>query len=605
MVLTLVAWSCDGTQPGEEVKEEEEVGEVKEEEEVGEVKEEEKEGEVKEEEKEGEVKEEEVKEGVGKEWGDPQYGGTLPICLTGSPVTFDPNSYISGNTDVVLSTWSERLWIGDWAAPRDSCSFLTFFVPFEYTRGLLAESWESPDPRTYVVHLREGIHFQDKEPVFGRELIAEDVVYSYYSHQGKIEGTPPSAMATLVGIKNVVSLEATDKYTVVMHLDQDFPMFPEYLGILRGINIIPHEIIEKYGDMSNWKNAVGTGAFILTDYTSDSSVTFTKNTNYWGYDERNPDNRLPYVDAIKYLIIPDYSTRLAALRTGKIGIYSDAFGAVMWQEALGLQNTNPELNWAKYPQQANAMLVRNDREPFTDRKVRKALQMALDLNEIADSYYGGTADPFPSIFSQAMGDLYTPLEQYPKEVREGFSYDPEKARQLLAEAGYPNGFETNVVTASGGASVSIAEIVRDYWAAIGVDLHIELKEPAVIASILYGRKYDQVVMLRTGMSYAPTTSLNYFYGGTSVAWNFANIDDPTYNEMLDSIYINSDPAERSRIAKETNIYGTSQFFIIGMPIKYAYNFWQPWVEGYSGESNLGMYSHGLIYARVWINPEKR
>jgi peptide/nickel transport system substrate-binding protein len=550
------------------------------------------------------VAEQTVKPGVGEETEGPQYGGVLPFCIFGSPITFEPNSYYGGFTEVIMSTWLERLWFGDWAAPRDKVKFLTYYLPFEYTKGWLAESWENPDPQTYIVHLRKGIHFQNKEPVFGRELVAQDVVYSYNRHKGKIEGTPASAMATLVGIREVTSLEAKDKYTVVMHLSTPFPMFPEYLGTLRGITIVPHEVVDKYGSFTNWRNAVGTGPFILEDYVADSVVLFTKNPNYWGYDERYPDKRLPYVDKIKYLIIPDYSTRLAALRTGKVGINTHAFGAVAWQEALDLQKTNPELQWARYPQDAPALDVRNDMAPFTDRRVRKALQMAIDLKGIAATYFSGNADPFPSIFSPAMGSLYTPLEQYPDEVQEAFTYNPEKAKKLLAEAGYPQGFKTNLVIAS-GSEVPMAEIAKEYWAKISVDLQIKVLEPAVSSTILYGRKYDQIAWLRTGMSYAPTTSLNYFYGGTSVAWNFANANDPTYNKMLDTVYVTPDAKERARLMKEANVYGTSQFFVIGLPIRFAYNFWQPWVKGYSGESNLGMYNEGCIYARVWIDQQLR
>ena len=85
-----------------------------------------------------------------------------------------------------------------------------------------------------------------------------------------------------------------------------------------GAFIYPPEVIEEHGDAQDWRNLVGTGPYMLTDWVKDSSVTYTKNPNYWGYDEKFPENRLPYLDEVKSLIIPDSSTLLAALRTGKI-----------------------------------------------------------------------------------------------------------------------------------------------------------------------------------------------------------------------------------------------------------------------------------------------
>ena len=114
------------------------------------------------------------------------------------------------------------------------------------------------------------------------------------------------------------SVEATDKYTVVMKLKE--PRLRALNLILDGWNAViqPPEVIEQYGDMQDWRNIVGTGPYTITDFTKGSSITWTKNPNYWGYDEKYPENRLPYIDTYRALLMPDMSTRLAALRTGKV-----------------------------------------------------------------------------------------------------------------------------------------------------------------------------------------------------------------------------------------------------------------------------------------------
>ena len=122
-------------------------------------------------------------------------------------------------------------------------------------------------------------------------------------------------------------------------------------------------------------------------------ATLVKNPNYWGHDERYPQNQLPYIDTLKILIIPDNAAALEALRTGKI----DALDGLLPSQAQAMQKTNPEILQVAYPA-GNATTIdpRNDRAPFNDIRVRKAMQMAIDLPTIARTHYGGTCLPYPS-----------------------------------------------------------------------------------------------------------------------------------------------------------------------------------------------------------------
>jgi peptide/nickel transport system substrate-binding protein len=108
-----------------------------------------------------------------------------------------------------------------------------------------------------------------------------------------------------------------------------------------GIFHYPPETVAKYGDMKDWQNAVGTGPFMLTDYVSGSSITFARNPDYWMKDPLHPQNQLPYVDGVKLLIIPDTSTALSALRTGKL----DVMEAVVWDDTVSLKKTSPDLQY--------------------------------------------------------------------------------------------------------------------------------------------------------------------------------------------------------------------------------------------------------------------
>ena len=152
------------------------------------------------------------------------------------------------------------------------------------------------------------------------------------------------------------------------------------------------DAVKQWGNLNDWHHAIGTGPFILTDFVSGSSATLVKNPNYWGYDERYPQNQLPYVDKLKFLIIPDTATALAAMRTGKI----DVMDAIQYQQAQPMQKTNPEIVQIPIPAPTGITVdLRNDVRPFNDIRVREALQMAIDLPTIAKTFYGGTADPIP------------------------------------------------------------------------------------------------------------------------------------------------------------------------------------------------------------------
>ncbi|GAG28535.1 unnamed protein product, partial [marine sediment metagenome] len=237
---------------------------------------------------------------------------------------------------------------------------------------------------------------------------------------------------------------------------------------------------------------VGTGAFILTDYVSGSAATLERNPNYWRKHPLYPEDTIPYIDSIKWLIIPDASTQISALRTGKIDRLT-----VGWEDVPAVMKTTPELNWSERPPEGSLLIfMRTDKPelPFYDQRVRYALQLGLDNRAIVDDYYEGNAvlvnhpiTPMPEFEG-----MYTPLEELPEAVRELYGYDPEKARQLLAEAGYPDGFTTSIITTT--TFVDLLSIVKANWEKIGVTLNIEVKEVAIYTSIGFRRNHKEMYM---------------------------------------------------------------------------------------------------------------
>ena len=280
----------------------------------------------------------------------PEYGGTLTFVMKVEPPNTDP-AFGAGSSRGADGV-AEKLGIMNWGIDRDEFDFTGFYFPLSGYKGQLAESWQMPDDTTIVFHIRQGVHWHDKAPMNGRELDAYDVEYNYHRYLGLGSGftEPPAGYAgSLAKMTIFESVEATDKWTVVVKLKQpnlgalqttigDWPVF-----------MMPPEVIKEHGDVKDWRNLVGTGPWMMTDWVDGSSMTWEKNPDYWGFDEKYPENRLPYIDQLRGLVMTEDATILATLRTGK----SDYVGSVGAAEMLyikdreSLSRTNPEIEW--YP----------------------------------------------------------------------------------------------------------------------------------------------------------------------------------------------------------------------------------------------------------------
>ena len=175
----------------------------------------------------------------------------------------------------------------------------------------------------------------------------------------------------------------------------------------------------------------------MQDFVSGSSATLIKNPNYWGYDERYPQNKLPYVDKFKIFVIPDDDAALAAMRNGKIDIMDE----VSLRQAQAMQKTNPEILQIPIPTGTTSTIdPRNDKAPFNDIRVRKAMQMAIDLPTIARTYYSGTVDPYPSsLTSMYLKGWGFPYEEWPQDLKDEYAYNPAAARSFWLMPAIPMG----------------------------------------------------------------------------------------------------------------------------------------------------------------------
>ncbi|MFC1933008.1 ABC transporter substrate-binding protein [Chloroflexota bacterium] len=539
-----------------------------------------------------EVVEEEEMVNWWDKFGEPQYGGTITLRARRDIAHFDP--YWRANP---LNL--ENLCSSDWKLDRKIYDFKTAMVPLEYELPSLAESWEQPDPLTYIFKIRKGVSFQDIPPVNGRELTAYDVEYCFHRVYGIGSGfTEPSAWIDLPAFLMLESVTATDKYTVVFKWKEPSLDHAESLcGPLYQNKIVPREAIEEWGDVDDWRHSIGTGPFIITDYVTGSVATWTKNPNYWGYDERHPENKLPYADEVKQLIIPDTATALSALRAGKLDLFND----VGWEQAKSLAKTNPEIVQEPGLGWGTVLDMRVDKEPFTDIKVRTAMQMAIDLPTIAATYYGGVIEGIPfGLIGPAAPGWYTPFSDWPKELQAEYTYNPEGAKQLLAEAGYPTGFKTNCVV-SNNMDLDLLQILKAYLADINVEMDINVMDNAAFTAFVGDGNHDQMDFSTEGTAYPKPPNLALKSGYTPFLRNYTHNNDPVFNELYDSFVSCLDLDEQKELSIELDMYALEQHWRVNVmqpPVAQAF---QPYLKGYSGET---MMRHSFFHCpRIWIDQD--
>ncbi len=556
---------------------------------------------------------------TGKAVTAPQYGGTLTTALKSfSPHT--DSSYLVGGANYFVSAVIERPAIMDWAIDRDVWAFTSSYRPPEYFVPHLAESWEQPDPLTVILHVRKGVYWHDKPPMNGRELTADDFVYNFHRVSATGSGfTEPGQYAAFIGLGVIESITATDKYTVEFKLKEDVTGKTFYLGyniaqvIAAGYHsdIYPPEVIEEHGDARDWRTIVGTGPFMLTDLVQDSSVTWKKNPNYWGNDPKYPENRLPYIDEMRALFMPEPATRMAALRTGKVDFVGE--GQIRSIDQVeSLARTNPEIVLTKlWTSSASSYVFVLTKEPFDDLRVRQAMNMALDHETINNTYFKGYGNPVPQgRLSTDITGYTTPFAEWPEEVRKYYTYDPEGAEALLDAAGLPRGadgirFKT-VLNSGEGRDINYHELASGYWREIGIQVEeIRMLDSAAEkalkeSGLSEGFWANSLAARRPALGHY---ALLYSKPGV-YAWS--GIADPVY----DALYEAAEAAEATRDIEELKRLGREMelrqlemhWFIWGTESPQFQANW-PWVKGYNGELPLGAAEYNWPFPYLWIDQD--
>ena len=539
---------------------------------------------------------------TGKMVSAPEYGGTLTWGDAAGAPHCDPHIHGWGPRAITLV--GEKLGLGNWAADRAEVTFADPYTPLRFVTGALAESWEMVDPLTYVFHIRKGVRWHDKAPMNGREFVAQDVVYNLHRYTGSGSGFTEPGAATPIASIPFESITASDDATVVFKLTAPKVDLPELLLVNWWIFMLPPEVIEQHGDLTDCDNMVGTGPYMLTEWVEGSSITYSKNPDYWDYDEKYPENRLPYIDQINRLIMPEKATQLAALRSGKLDyIGQSGGGQLQAAQVKTLQRTNPEIvvyPWVFRSETSVAFNMRHP-SPFQDIRVRKAMQMAIDLETINNTYFGGFGMTKPQgIIGDGLKGFFVPFEEWSEATRKVFTYDPEGAEALLDEAGYPRGADgirfKAVHNPLPGWDMGYQEIAVEYWDAIGVDVEIRTHEGTQLSGLITDGTYEGMTFMDLGNDADPNVLLDRLTIG--MVWGRTGHEDPVMDAKAKAAMAAPTLEEQQRLTAEADIYMIEQHWYIWGPKVPQFEAVQPWVIGFNGEIFFGTHSP---FERLWID----
>jgi len=531
---------------------------------------------------------------------EPQYGGRLTYLVY--PVWGGE----AGNPDPANMTWPggvfsgpvlERFRKGDlekygvrgtgeWLFNLDKQN------PLKYSRGAFVESWEVTADKI-VFHVRPGVYWaaMGKEHVMEtREYTAHDFVFNV----NRLLDPKSTSGVTLRDVDFIESVYAVDNYTVVV--ETKF-FYPEWWWLLSGYDgqHIPPEVVE--AGASDWNNIVGTGPFYIKEYNPGVSMTYARNPLY--YDTTTINGKvydIPFVDELVVPMIPDFSTVIAALRTGKLDVYF----YTQPPDVESLAQTTPELLSAPTMGGWTSIIaLRTDRPPLDNVNVRRALMIGTDLEAVhRATHVLGPTYSWP-LLEGIPG--HVPLAELPPDVRELFDYDPEKARQMLAEAGYPDGFtlEFHAYTTIEHPRDEIGPMVAGMWEAnLNIKTIFKPVESVAYWSMLkdiprhYAKAHKPVLM-----------PLDILYDAFSTkaigGGNWARYQNPVFDELLAKARVTVDDAERAAILEELFVMALSDvpYIPFGGTVFNAH--WWPWVKNFYAE--YGGIGWNPQLDRLWID----
>jgi peptide/nickel transport system substrate-binding protein len=450
---------------------------------------------------------------------EPEPGGTLVVGTETDIETFDPAHAGALATTRVYRNVYQGLVKYD-PGTVDLIPDLAVEVPTAENGGI------SEDGRVYTFKLREGVTFHDGEP-----FNAEAVRFSYrrlYDPDFEYYDETNQAGFFLTGLQSV---EVIDEYTVQFTLAEPNSAFVENSNIYAGVIVSP-KAIEEYGADELGEHPAGTGPFRLVTWERGTRVELERNPDYWGEP--------PALERLIFRPIPEPTGRVSALLAGEVDMI-----VVVPPDGVDQINDDPDLIYEDGPGLHYWFLVLNYQDgPFSDVRVRQAANYAVDKEGLANDILRGTVAPATQPLPAAHWAHNPDLEGYP--------YDPERARELLAEAGYEDGFAANMIIPVSGSGMIIPVAMNEYIQGnlldVGIDVSIQSYEwVSYLGTWAQGLTEDVIMNNQSIMASEPYVVNFLLHSGFHApgGWNTGFYSNSEVDELLDAALRVTDRDERA------------------------------------------------------------
>jgi len=379
----------------------------------------------------------------------------------------------------------------------------------------LATSWDNPDDHTWIFHLRQGVSFHNGEP-----FNAASVIWSF---QRFVAPDEKNIYASMLG--PVAQVDALDDYTVKVTTKDPFPALLENLAY--GVFMGPPHAMQTQGD-DFFKNPVGTGPFKFVSWSPGEKMVVEAAGSHYGGN--------PKIKTIVWQPVTEDATRVVELRTGQADLITSVSPGQISQ-----LDGQPGISVVKFPSQSFMVLIMNaSKPPFDDQRVRQAMNYAVDKQAIITSLLGGNGTILPAPAGPAH-------EGYDANLGVMYSYDPDKAKQLLSEAGFSNGLSITLDTPDGRylQDKAVAQAISGMLGKVGVQAKVNPWEWGAFVKLLQDKTSDMLLIQQGG-----STTDNLFPASFSskikgLTWQ--GYTNPQADALIDQARTTVDSTARNKV----------------------------------------------------------
>ncbi len=401
-----------------------------------------------------------------------------------------------------------------------------------------ADSWKiSADGKSWTLHIRDGVTFADGTPV-----TAADAKFTLERAASKDSNFEDNFAL----IDHAV---ATDPHTLVVILKKPSASFLAYAS-LYAASIVPEKMVNAQGK-GFWEHPVGSGPFVLTEWVKNDHIALKRNPHYW-------QKPYPYLDGLRFDVLTDDNTRMLKFRSGELDIATN----VPPNQVESLKKVKG-VAVKLFPQMRYDYIYYNHaRKPINDIRVRRALNYATDRQAILKSVLFG--------YGQAAASMLPPMLYWNDQLKP-YPFDVAKAKSLLQEAGYGNGFSIEILVVAGDNQASqIATILKDEYGAIGVDLKVTVLEAGTIRARRKAADFDMIKGYYTSDVIDPDelVAFGLDYAGGAIA-KYMSFKNDRLSQLAADAEAEMNPQKRKAMYLEIQKIAYDQFATI--PLYYADN----------------------------------